>query len=88
MKLLYKYMLYFFIVGLIPLIIIFGVIRIENRKMVNFTLEDEKNRIKNSVNKFFGNKFEELLQIAYKYSNNNNIKKGLLTNNREYVKKY
>ena len=86
MKMFQKYLIYFLVIGVIPLIVLFGIVSMGNDKIINFNIQSRYMTINNSVNRFLQNEFETLQSIAEKYATNEELAEALATGNRDKVK--
>jgi len=85
MKLIYKYMIIFLAIGLLPILVLFLVVSEGNEQFINFNSQSKYELIENSVSNFLQNEFNRLLRISQKYSLDDGLKNALKNKDRQKV---
>ncbi|WP_129409636.1 methyl-accepting chemotaxis protein [Marinitoga lauensis] len=86
MKLLYKYLIYFIIIGLLPILFLSLFIRFENNKRTTFELNHRYLVAKDSIKEVFNINFENLKKIAEENAKSPEIINALKNSDREKIK--
>ncbi|WP_175418189.1 MULTISPECIES: methyl-accepting chemotaxis protein [unclassified Marinitoga] len=86
MKMFHRYLLYFLIIGLLPILALFLVVLNGNKKVMHFNSQSRYELIESSVSRFFQNEFEQLSDIAKKYALDIELKEALKNEDREKAK--